>query len=129
MDTIATNIELLYEKAKSYAEINIELVKLNAIDKTSDIVSSVLARLLVIMVVAMFFLFVNIALSLYLGELLGKYYLGFLLVSGIYLIVALILHYNRDKIIKVPITNLVIAKLLKTKSVPTSSKAAPDESL
>ncbi|MES2240047.1 MAG: hypothetical protein V4497_07280 [Bacteroidota bacterium] len=126
METIATNIELLYEKAKDYAEINIELAKLNAVDKTADMVSSLLARLLVIMVVAIFVLFLSIAFSLYLGELLGKEYLGFLVVSGAYLILAIILHYNRDKIIKAPLTNVVIAKLLKTKSVSNNSKAKQD---
>jgi len=117
METIATNIELLYEKAKNYADINIELAKLNAIDKTADIVSSLLARLLVIMVVAIFVLFLSITLSFYLGDILGKSYFGFLVVSGFYLLLALILHYNRDTIIKVPLTNVVIAKLLKTKLV------------
>lgn len=126
METIATNMELLYEKAKDYAEINLELAKLNAVDKTADIVSSLLARLLVIMVVAIFVLFLSLSLSLYLGELLGKEYLGFLVVSGFYLILAIMLHYNRDKIIKEPLTNVVIAKLLKTKSVSNNSKANQD---
>lgn len=129
METIATNIELLYEKAKNYAEVSIELVKLNAVDKTADIVSSLLARLLVIMVVAIFILFLSIALSLYLGELFGKDYLGFLGVSGFYLILALILHYQRDKLIKEPLTNVVIAKLLKSKSVSNDSKTNEDGDL
>lgn len=130
METIATNIELLYEKAKDYAEINIELAKLNAVDKAADVVSSLLARLLVIMVVAIFVLFISIALSLYLGELLGKEYLGFLFVSGLYLITAIILHYFRDNIIKVPLTNIVIAKLLKSKSESnTNSKDNQDDIL
>lgn len=129
METIATNIELLYEKAKNYAEVSIELVKLNAVDKTADIVSSLLARLLVIMVVAIFILFLSIALSLYLSELFGKDYLGFLGVSGFYLILALILHYQRDKLIKEPLTNVVIAKLLKSKSVSNDSKTNEDGDL
>ena len=116
MDNIATNIELLYEKAKDYAEINVELVKLQAIDKTADVVSSLLVRLIIFLGVAMFLLFVNIGLSLYLGELLGKDYLGFLLVSCIYLLVTIIVSVSREKIIKVPITNLIIMKLLKKKT-------------
>lgn len=122
MESIATNIESLYEKAKDYAEINIELAKLNAVDKAADVVSSLLARLLVIMVVAIFVLFLSITLSLYLGELLGKDYFGFLAVSGLYFLLALVLHYFRDYIIKTPLTNVVIAKLLKKKSVSNNSK-------
>ncbi|MDO7172343.1 hypothetical protein [Mariniflexile sp. AS56] len=124
METIATNIELLFDKAKNYVEINIELVKLYAIDKAADVISSLMARLVIIMGVAMFILFVNISLSLYLGELLGKDYFGFLVVSGLYLLLTIFLNYNRDKIIKTRITNLVIAKLLKSKS--KKSKPNPD---
>ncbi|MGA9637440.1 hypothetical protein [Flavobacterium sp.] len=116
METIATNIELLYEKAKDYAEINIELIKLNSIDKIADVLSSIVSRIVIFMFVVMFVLLVNIALSLYLGELLGKDYLGYSVVAAFYLILVIIINYNKDKIIKVPITNLVIAKLLKTKS-------------
>ena len=68
MDNIATNAEMLYEKAKSYTETSLELFKLNAIDKTADIVSSLISRLALVLVVAMFTLFVNIALSLFLGK-------------------------------------------------------------
>ncbi|MCG9791186.1 hypothetical protein [Flavobacterium algicola] len=122
MEKLATNIELLFKKAKTFAEINLELIKLNAVDKVADVISSLLARLLVIMVVAMFLLFINITLGLYLGEVLGKDYLGFLAVSGIYLVLALLFHFRRDQVVKVPLTNVIIAKLLKTKIVDTNLK-------
>ena len=122
MDTIATNIELLYEKAKDYAEINIELVKLYTIDKIADVASSILSRLVITMGVAMVVLFLSIGLSLYLGELLGKDYFGFLVVSGFYLIVTIFISLYRDKIIKTPVANLFIAKLLKKKHMLNNSK-------
>lgn len=115
MENVATNIELLYEKAKNYTETSIELFRLNAIDKTADVVSSLFARLILIMVVAMFTLFINIALSLFIGSLLGATYLGFLIVSGIYLVLSIIIYNYNEKLIKIPLTNLVISKLLKTK--------------
>lgn len=115
MENVATNIELLYEKAKNYTETSIELFRLNAIDKTADVVSSLFARLILIMVVAMFTLFINIALSLFIGSLLGATYLGFLIVSGIYLILSIIIYNYNEKLIKIPLTNLLISKLLKTK--------------
>jgi len=122
MDTIATNIELLYEKAKDYVEINIELVKLYAIDKIAGVASSILSRLVITMGVAMVILFLSIGLSLYLGELLGKDYFGFLVVSGFYLIVTIFISFYRDKIIKAPVANLFIEKLLKKKHMLNNSK-------
>lgn len=117
MDNISTNIELLYEKAKSYAETNIELTKLNAIDKTADIVSALVGKIISIMLLLMFTLFINIALSIYLGQLMGSPYSGYLLVSGFYLIAYFIFIKWHVRIIKEPVTNLVIAKLLKTKII------------
>lgn len=115
MDNIATNMEQLYQKAKDYTEISIELFRLNAIDKTADLVSSLLSRFILAMFVTMFTLFVNIALSLYIGKLLEETYLGFLIVSGIYLVLSIVILLYSDKLLKQPLTNLVIAKLLKTK--------------
>lgn len=116
MDNIATNVEQLYQKTKEYTETSIELFKLNAIDKTADLISSLFARLILVMFVAMFTLFINIALSLYIGKLLGEMYVGFLIVSGIYLVLSIAILLFSDKLLKEPLTNLVIAKLLKTKA-------------
>lgn len=129
MDTITTNIELLCKKAKEYADINIELIRLNSIDKIADVLSSLVSRIIIFMFVVMFVLLVNIALSLYLGELLGKDYLGYLVVAVIYLLLLIVVNFYRDKIIKIPITNLVIAKLLKSKSMSNSSKTPQDDIL
>ena len=115
METIPNHIESIYNKAKKYTETSIELYKLNAIDTTADVVSSLVSRMAFVLVVSMFTLFVNIAISLLIGNLIGHYYLGFLIVSAFYLIIALMIYFFNDSLIKTPITNLVIAKLLKPK--------------
>ena len=79
------------------------------------------------MVVAMFTLFINIALSFYIGKLLGEMYLGFLIVSGIYLVLSIALFLYSNKLIKLPLTNLVIAKLLKTKAKIDYSNKSDNE--
>jgi hypothetical protein len=127
MDNIATNMELLYQKTKEYTETSIELFRLNAIDRTADVVSSLFARLVLILIVAMFTLFINIALSLYVGKILGEMYLGFLIVSGVYLLLSIIIFYLNNKLLKIPLTNLIIAKLLKKKIKKTNSNTSKDE--
>ena len=124
MDTIYEHIEALYNKGKKYTETSIELYKLNAIDTTADVVSSLASRITMFIVVSLFTLFVNIAIALFIGKLLEHIYLGFLIVSCFYLILSLLLAFFSDKLIKEPITNLVIAKLLKprkTKFVDTNN--------
>lgn len=113
METTAKHIELLYDKVKEYTETSIELYKLNAIEVTADVVSSLASRIALALVFSLFTLFVNIAISLWIGNLLGAYYLGFLIVSGFYLIISILIYFFCEKLIETPITNLVIAKLLK----------------
>jgi hypothetical protein len=115
METAAQHIELLYDKAKKYTETSIELYKLNAIDITSDVVSSLVSRMALVLAFSLFTLFINIGISLLIGNMLGAYYLGFLIVSGFYLIITMLIYFFSEKFIETPITNLVIAKLLKSR--------------
>lgn len=105
--------DLLFDKIESYAKTTIDLAKLNAIDKTTDVVSALATKLAVILVVSMFVLFVNIGLSLWIGSMLNEYYLGFLIVSGFYLLVAILLYSFRTQLISEPISNIMLSKLLK----------------
>jgi hypothetical protein len=65
-------IESLLEKATDYGKTSFELVKLRALDKTSDVVSSFVPNAVVFVLAASFFLFLNLGLSFWLGEILGE---------------------------------------------------------
>ena len=113
---MADSVEMLYDKAKKYALTNAELIALNAVDKTSDMVSSLVAKVLIVLVAAMFALLVSVGLSLLIGNLLEAYYLGFFIVSAFYLVVAFVLYIYKDGLIKTPVANMFINKLMKSKN-------------
>jgi len=113
MDNRATTIEMLFEKAEDYTRTTVELAKLNAVDKSADVLSSLISRLAIITVVAIFTLFINIGLALWIGESLGKSYYGFFIVASFYFIIVLILYTFRDQWIKIPTSNFIITKMLK----------------
>ena len=113
MENNATTIEMLFEKAEDYTRTTVDLVKLNAVDTTADVLSSLLSRLTVSIVFVMFAFLANIGLSFWLGELLGKVYYGFFIVSSVYFVIALVLYSNKDKWLKMPISNFIIVKMLK----------------
>lgn len=115
MDNRATTIEMLFEKAEDYTRTTVELTKLNAIDKSADVLSSLLSRLTVIIVVAMFALLINIGLSIWIGELLGKTYYGYFAVASAYFVLAIIINSFKDTWIKLPVSNFIIIKMLKKK--------------
>ena len=113
MENNTSTIETLFEKAEDYTRTTAELVKLKAVDKTADVVSSMLSRGAVSIVFVMFTFLVNIGLSLWIGELLGKMYYGFFVVSSFYLLVSILLYVFRDPLIKMPVSNFIIERMLK----------------
>ncbi len=115
MENIATNLGKLYDKAEQYSRTSLELIKLNAIDKSSDVISSLAVVATLAFIVAIFTLFINLGLALLIGNALGDYAMGFFIVSGFYVFVGIILYVFRKNLIKVPIDNMVVGKLMKEK--------------
>jgi len=106
-------IDSLLEKATNYGKTSLELLKLQAVDKTSDSVSSIVPVAIVIIIISFFILFVNLGIAFWLGDLFGKIYLGFLTVSAFYAIVGLILYFFMRDWIKQTVYDFVIRLLLK----------------
>lgn len=115
MENIATNIGKLYDKAEQYSRTSLELIKLNAIDKSSDVISSLAVVATLAFIVAIFTLFINLGLALLIGNALGDYAMGFFIVSGFYVFIGCILYIFRINLIKIPIDNIVVGKLMKEK--------------
>ena len=104
-------IDALFEKTKDYVETRADLFKLKAIKKTAEVGSSIVAKIIVAVVFSSFFIFLNIALGLWLGELTGRIYLGFFILAAFYLIVGIIIYSNRQKIISSPIADSIIKNM------------------
>jgi len=107
-----TLMESLFGKSKEYVDNRLELFKLKMVDKTSSVVSSIIAGLALFIVFFIFFVILNIGIALLIGDLVGKAYLGFLILAAIYGIVGLVLFLRRDKIVKTPVTGMIIRKFL-----------------
>ena len=106
----------LFEKADRYAKTNVDLFKLKSINKSADVVSSLLAKAVYLVVFLFGIMFVSIGLSLWIGELLGNVYYGFFVMAILFLVVAAILRLFRNKIIKEPMNNSMIMQLMKDDS-------------
>ncbi len=110
---IAENIESLFEHVKAYGKTNVDLVKLKAADKSAEIISTLVAGLIFAIIIVIFFAILSIGIALYLGELLGKPYYGFLVLAGFYLIIGLIFYSMKEKWCKTPVADMIIKKLFK----------------
>jgi hypothetical protein len=106
-------LESLVDRATEYSKITYELIKLKALDKASEVVSSVVPHSAVLILIGSFLLFLNLGIAFWLGEILGKIYYGFFIVAAFYVLVALIIHFFMYKRLKKLIQNYVIRQLLK----------------
>jgi hypothetical protein len=106
-------IESLLERIAEYGKSSFELVKLKALDKTSDTVSSLIPHSVVMVLVAVFMLFLNLGLAFWLGEILGKTFYGFFVVAAFYGIVAIVIHFFMHERLKRIIGNYFIKHVLK----------------
>jgi len=102
----------LLERVKEYGTTSYELLRLKTIDKTAEVSSTIITRILIGLIFFVFFLFGNIALALWLGELLGEVYCGFLCVAGIHLFIWSVLIIFFRKAIRRGINNSVVSKLI-----------------
>lgn len=107
------NIESLFEKTGDYLETSVDMYKLKAVDTSSDLISSLASRLIVLFVFLVSIILVNFGIAFYLGELLNKTYYGFFIVAGFYLFTGFVFYAMRNSWFKKPIADKLIEKFLK----------------
>ena len=113
MKNNAADIEILFGKAQDCGKTSIELLKLQAIEKCSKIFSVLASNVVILLIVALFTLCLNLGVAFWIGEMLGKIYYGFFIVSGFYLMVAVIVYSFKKLWIEDPIRNSIIDNLME----------------
>jgi hypothetical protein len=106
-------IELLLERSLEYGKTSIEIAKLKALDKSSDIISSFISHSVVFVLIASFMIFLNLGLAFWLGKILGEIYIGFFVVAAFYVIAGIAFHFIFHKRLKRYICNAIIKIVLK----------------
>ncbi|MCK9402235.1 MAG: hypothetical protein M0Q26_02430 [Chitinophagaceae bacterium] len=111
MQATINGIEPLLECVKTYSKTSLELLKLKSLFKTADILSAIASRLLLAFVLTVSVFTLTIAIALWLGDLTGKTYYGFLMVSMFYGLIGTIVFF-RGAIIKTSVNNTIIRQIL-----------------
>ena len=111
MDTTLNAIEPLLERAEQYGNTTFQLFKLKSLQKTSAVTSSLVSRLFLVITLSLFAFSLTTAIALFIGDLLGQNYYGFLIVAGFYALIGLVLYFIHP-FIKTRINNSIITQLL-----------------
>ncbi len=112
MENIKILIESLLEEAANYGKISLALLKLKALDKTSEVISSLIFGFVVSAFMMSFLFFLSMGLAMWLGEIIGKTYYGFLIVAAFYAITGIVIYFFMRQSMKRFILNYFIKLIL-----------------
>jgi len=102
-EELKENTQAVQENTKAYIESSIAYYKLWGFKVAMKSTTLMLKFFLISICLMIVLLFVSIAGSLAIGNLLDSYPLGFLIVAGIYIVLAFLLFLVKDKIVEGPI--------------------------
>ena len=112
MNSIVDHIEDLVSKAGNIAETKVEIWKLRAVGKVSETVSSLISVIAIVFLTVTAIIILSLGIAFWIGSELGKTSYGFFIVGGFYVLAGFLLYVFRRKLIKNPVTNLIINKII-----------------
>ncbi|MDP3557625.1 MAG: hypothetical protein Q8T03_09640 [Bacteroidota bacterium] len=112
MENLTTIFDPLFEKAEAYGKTSLEIAKLKALDKTSEVASNIASRGIVFLVLSLFVVTLSIGVALWLGSILGEVYYGFFCVAGFYALLGIVLYFFLHDKISRAIGNSIISNVL-----------------
>ncbi len=93
-------IDKAIDDVKDYLNLRLRLIQLNLAEKVSAALSNMISSLVAMVFFILFFLFGSFALSYWLGDIFNSQALGFIVVAGIYLFIALFIQVIAKKPIR-----------------------------
>lgn len=106
-------IEDLFEKTEEYIKTNIELAKAKAAGKLGDIAGSIVTQVAVALFGYLFLLMLSVGIAIWIGDLLEKMHLGFMIVAAFYAVLTIIVLVFKKSLIKNPIGNAILSQFMK----------------
>lgn len=103
LEELKDNVEDIQENAKAYLESSISYYKLWGFKVAMKSTTLILKFTLIAICLMIVLLFMSVAAALAIGKLMDSYVVGFLIVAGIYFVLALLLFMIKDKIVEGPI--------------------------
>jgi len=112
MEKTFTKAEEFGEHLKEYLNNRISSVKLRTAEKSSAIIANFISKAITFLVFVFFIALVSVSLKL--GNMMGEMYFGFLIVTGIYLLLGIVIWVSRERILEIPIMDAMLRQLFKT---------------
>ncbi|MEI6275054.1 MAG: phage holin family protein [Prolixibacteraceae bacterium] len=101
----------LKELVTDYMTARLKLLKIEVFEKTAKISASLFSSFLITLLVLMILFFLSIALGFYFGSLFNSYGTGFMIVTGLYLLLLIPFLFFGKRTIEKIIVNRMIDQL------------------
>jgi hypothetical protein len=96
------------KEIQEYLEVKLDLIKLQAAESLSRILSSALSMAIIFFLLFLILLFISIGAGFFFASYLQSSGLGFLCVAGFYIVLLIIILLFRKKIIERPVIRSVV---------------------
>ncbi len=113
MEEKKTPVEVLLDYGQAYIKTSVQLLKFKTTDKVAEITSNLASGLIILILLTLLFINLNIGIALLIGDLLGRIWLGFLILSVFYGMMVIVVYFFRNSWIRKPVSNSVVKLLLK----------------
>ena len=104
-------IESLVERLKEYVNTRVALAKLSVAEKISKVAALMISLLMSALIFFLFLVLASMAGAIAIGQQLNNMWLGFLIMAGIILFTGILLWTLKDKLIRLPIMNMLVKAL------------------
>lgn len=106
-------IAQLVEQLKQYGGLKLEMLKLDTTEKTVKILTFLILCFVLTLIICAFAICLSFAVAFALGSLFNSNALGFLCVSGIYLLLLIIVYVRKAAWIERPLVRFLASILLE----------------
>ncbi len=113
VDQILENTGMVTEYSRMYIDKQKRLLKLDIAEKSAKVGSSLITTVALALVVSFLVLFLSVTVAFSLGALWESYALGFLAVTGFYLLVTFVILVFKRNLITNPVLNAIVKNFLE----------------
>jgi hypothetical protein len=107
------DIDMLLSDAGDFIETRTTLWKFKVIESLSDVSGELVSGLAMIVIASLVIMILSTGLALLIGYWLGKSFIGFFIIGGLYGVIGLVIYARRGQWLKEPFSNMLIRKILK----------------
>lgn len=103
----------MFEKLKDYISSRVLLLKIEGAERLSNCLSVLFRNIVLVLILFCFLFFVSIAFALWIGEIYNSIITGFVITSGIYLLIFIIFLIFKKQLLERNIKDEIVRNFFK----------------